>query len=93
MPESQYYVFYILEYPLRRCSMCGAFFAIPTAGLGFFFSAWLTMVFWGTIAPDFNIETIGYTKAMLITIAIWLVVAPLAAAVGKGKKGKFPGPF
>ncbi len=61
--------------------MCGAFLAIPTAGLGFFFSAFLTMIFWGIIAPDFGLETISYTKAMLITIAIWLVLAPLAGAV------------
>ena len=64
------------------------FFAIPTAGVGFFLSAWLTMIFWGIIAPDFGLDTIGYPKAMLITIAVWLVVAPLAAAVTrKGKKG------
>ncbi len=61
--------------------MCKAFMAIPTAGLGFFFSAFLTMIFWGIIAPDFGLETISYTRAMLITIALWLVVAPLAGAV------------
>ena len=61
--------------------MCGSFLAIPTAGLGFFFSAFLTMIFWGIIAPDFGLETISYTKAMLITIALWLVIAPLAGAV------------
>lgn len=54
--------------------------AIPAAGLGFFFSAWITMIFWGIIAPDFGIATISYVQAMLVTIAIWLVVAPLAAA-------------
>ena len=59
------------------------FFAIPTAGAVFFFSAWLTMIFWGIIAPEFDIKTIDYPMAMLITIAIWLVVAPLAAAVAK----------
>ena len=59
------------------------FFAIPAAGVIFFFSAWLTMIFWGIIAPDFDMKTIDYPMAMLITIAIWLVVAPLAAAVAK----------
>ena len=57
------------------------FFAIPAAGLGFFFCAWLTMIFWGIIAPDFGVKTIGYPMAMLMTIALWLIVAPLAAAV------------
>jgi hypothetical protein len=59
------------------------FFSIPAAAGGFFFSSWLLMIFWGIIAPDFNVETIGYKMAMLITIAIWLVVAPLAAAISK----------
>ena len=63
------------------------FAAIPAAGAGFFLSAWLTMIFWGIIAPDFGIKTIGYPTAMLITIALWLVVAPLAgAAAGHRKK-------
>jgi fucose permease len=56
------------------------YFAIPTAAVGFFISSWLTMVFWGIIAPDFDIKTIGYPMAMLLTIALWLVVAPLAAS-------------
>ena len=62
-----------------------AFFAIPTAGGGFFFSAWLTMIFWGIIAPDLGLATLGYIKSMLVTIAMWLAVAPLAGAVA-GKK-------
>ncbi len=55
--------------------------AIP----GFFLSSLFTMLLWGAIAPDFGIETISYTKAMLITISLWVVVAPLAAAAGRGK--------
>ena len=59
------------------------YFSIPAAAGGFFFSSWITMIFWGIIAPDFNVETIGYKMAMLITIAVWLVVAPLVAAISK----------
>jgi len=62
------------------------FFAIRTAVAGFFLSSFITMIFWGIIAPDFNVKTIGYTMAMLITIAVWLIIAPLAAAIAK--KGK-----
>jgi len=62
------------------------FFAIPTAVAGFFLSAFITMIFWGIIAPNFGVETIGYTMAMLITIAVWLVIAPLAAAISKRSK-------
>ncbi len=40
------------------------FFAIPAAGLGFFFSAWLTMIFWGIVAPDIGVAKISYTTAM-----------------------------
>lgn len=65
------------------------FCAIPAAGGGFFLSAWLTMIFWGIIAPDFGAETIGYPMAMLITIAVWLVVAPLIAAATRVVKGKW----
>jgi hypothetical protein len=63
------------------------FFAIPTAVAGFFLSSFITMIFWGIIAPDFNVKTIGYTMAMLITIGVWLIIAPLAAAIAK--KGKW----
>jgi len=63
-----------------------AFFAIPTAGGGFFFSAWLTMIFWGIIAPDLGLATLGYIKSMLVTIAMWLAVAPLAGAVASKRK-------
>jgi hypothetical protein len=59
------------------------YFSIPAATGGFFFSAFLLMIFWGIIAPDFGIDTIGYKIAMLMTIALWLVVAPLAAAVAR----------
>ena len=60
--------------------------AIPAAGLGFFFSSWMTMIFWGIIAPDFGVETIGYVQAMLVAIAIWIIVAPLAAASARRTK-------
>lgn len=59
------------------------YFSIPAAAGGFFFSSFLLMIFWGIIAPDFGVKTIGYTMAMLITIAIWLVIAPLSAAISK----------
>ena len=66
----------------------GYIFAIPTAGVGFFFSAWLAMIFWGIVAPDLEIPTISYPKAMLITIALWLVVGPVVAAISKKQKGR-----
>jgi len=59
---------------------CSSYFAIPGAGAGFFFSSFLLMIFWGIVAPWFGIHTISYVNSMLVTLAIWLVVAPLAAA-------------
>ena len=62
-----------------------SFFAIMTAIPAFFFCAWIGMMFWGVIAPHFDVKGINYPMAMLMTIALWLIVAPLAAAVRKGK--------
>jgi hypothetical protein len=48
------------------------------------------MIFWGIVAPRLGGPTIGHPMAMLITIAAWLVVAPLAAAaarLGGGRRG------
>lgn len=61
------------------------YFKILAAIPGFFLSAFILMIMWGIIAPDFGIATISYVKAMLITITLWLAVAPLAAA-GKGRR-------
>lgn len=58
------------------------YFRILAAIPGFFLSSLILMLMWGVIAPKFNITTIGYPTAMLITITAWLTVAPLAA-VGK----------
>ncbi|MBI4337489.1 MAG: hypothetical protein HY683_06645 [Chloroflexi bacterium] len=59
------------------------FFAIPSAGGGFFFAAWLTMLFWGIAAPRLGLRTISYVQAMLVTIGLWLVVAPLFWAMAR----------
>ena len=63
------------------------YFAILAAIPGFFLSAFIFMLLWGVIAPDFGIAKIDYVMAMLITITLWLAVAPLAAAAGRrGRK-------
>ena len=64
-----------------------SYFAILAAIPGFFLSSFILMLLWGVIAPEFGIETVGYPMAMLITITIWLVVAPLAAVGRKAKGG------
>ncbi|MEW6142047.1 MAG: hypothetical protein AB1597_02675 [Chloroflexota bacterium] len=59
------------------------YFRILAAIPGFFVSSFILMLLWGAISPEFGIATISYVKAMLITITLWLTVAPLAA-VGRG---------
>ena len=61
------------------------FFRILAAIPGFFLSAFFLMLLWGSISPDFGIDSITYVKSMLITITLWLAVAPLAA-VGRGRR-------
>jgi hypothetical protein len=55
------------------------YFRILAAIPGFFLSSFILMLLWGVIAPNLGIATIGYPMAMLITITLWLAVAPLAA--------------
>lgn len=63
------------------------YFSILAAIPGFFVSSLIVMLLWGVIAPNFGGDKIDYVMAMLITITLWLAVAPLAAAAGRrGKK-------
>ena len=62
------------------------YFSILAAIPGFFLSSLIFMALWGVIAPNFGIEKIDYVMAMLITITLWLAVAPLAAAAGRRVK-------
>lgn len=57
------------------------FLAIP----GFFLSSLFVMLLWGVIAPKLALGDINYVTSMLITITLWIAVAPLAAV---GKKAK-----
>jgi len=59
---------------------CLGCFSILGAIPGFFLSSFFLMLFWGIIAPDLEISTIGYPKAMFITFVLWLAVAPLVTA-------------
>ena len=54
------------------------FFRILAAGPLFFVSAWLLMLFAGITASDVGIRPFGYLTAMVVTIGLWLVIAPLA---------------
>ena len=55
------------------------YFRIVAAGPAFFVSAWLLMIFAGIVGTGVGIRPFGYLTSMVVTIALWLVVAPAAA--------------
>ena len=61
------------------------YFRILAAIPGFFISSLILWALWGAIAPKLDVAEISYATSMLITITLWLAVAPLAA-VGRRKK-------
>ena len=65
--------------------MCG-YFTILAAIPGFFLSSFILMLLWDVIAPKLGWVDINYVTAMLVTITLWLAVAPLAAAAGRRRK-------
>ena len=61
----------------------GAFFRLIAAGPLFFVSAWLLMLFAGIVAADVGIRPFGYVTSMVVTIGLWLTLAPAIGAVGR----------
>ena len=70
-----------------------SFFKLPAAGALFFVSAWLLMLFAGVVSEDVGVRPFGYLTSMVVTIALWLVVAPAAfgADNGQGQGYVIPG--
>ena len=63
------------------------YFSILAAIPGFFLSSLFFMLLWDVVAPKLGLGDINYVTSMLITITLWIAVAPLAAAAGRrGKK-------
>jgi hypothetical protein len=50
----------------------------------FFVSAWLLMIFAGIAGADVGIRPFGYVTSMVVTIGLWLTLAPAIGAVGRG---------
>ena len=61
----------------------GAFFRLIAAGPLFFVSAWLLMIFAGIVAVDVGIHPFGYVTSMVVTIGLWLTLAPAIGAVSR----------
>ncbi len=64
---------------------CLSVVMIPLGAATFFFSSWIVMVFWGIVADDVGVRTISYKGAMVVTIGLWLALAPLIASMAKGR--------
>jgi hypothetical protein len=66
----------------------GDYFGIITAGPTFFVSAWLLMLFAGVTSSDIGIRPFGYVTSMVVTIALWLTLAPAIGAISRIRKKK-----
>ena len=62
------------------------YFTVLAAIPGFFLSSFFFMLLWRVIAPKIGLFDINYHLAMLITITLWIAVAPLAAAASRKRK-------
>ncbi len=60
-----------------------AFFKLMAAGPMFFVSAWLLMIFAGIVSKDAGIAPFGYVTSMVVTIGLWLTLAPAIGAVAQ----------
>jgi hypothetical protein len=59
------------------------YFRIVAAGPAFFISAWLLMIFAGITGTDIGVRPFGYLTSMVVTIGLWLTLAPAAGAVAR----------
>ncbi len=61
----------------------GDFFQLVAAGPFFFVSAWVLMIFAGVAGSDIGIRPFGYVTSMVVTIGLWLTLAPAAGAIAR----------
>ncbi|HUZ23202.1 MAG TPA: hypothetical protein VMV07_05495 [Streptosporangiaceae bacterium] len=59
------------------------FFGVIAAGPAFFVSSWLLMIFAGIAATDVGVRPFGYVTSMVVTIGLWLTLAPAAGAIAR----------
>lgn len=61
------------------------YFSLPAAGAGFFVSAWVLMIFAGIVSQQVGIKPFSYVTSMVLTIGLWLVMAPAAGAISSSR--------
>jgi hypothetical protein len=59
---------------------------LMSAGPMFFVSSWIMMIFVGIVHRDVGIRPFGYVTSMIVTIGLWLVVAPAIEAMARGRR-------
>ena len=61
-------------------------FKLMSAGPMFFVSSWILMLFAGTVHRDVGIRPFGYETSMIVTIGLWLVIAPAVEALSRSSR-------
>ena len=59
------------------------FFQIIAAGPFFFVSSWVLMIFAGIVGTDIGVRPFGYITSMVVTIGLWLTLAPAVGAIAR----------
>jgi hypothetical protein len=62
------------------------FLGVLAAGPLFFVSSWLLMIFAGIVASDAGIRPFGYITSMVVTIGLWLTMAPAIGAIARTRR-------
>jgi hypothetical protein len=66
----------------------GDFFQVIAAGPFFFVSSWLLMIFAGIVGTDIGVRPFGYVTSMVVTIGLWLTLAPAIGAIARTVRKK-----
>lgn len=66
----------------------GDFFQVIAAGPFFFVSSWVLMIFAGIVGTDIGVRPFGYVTSMVVTIGLWLTLAPAVGAIARTVKKK-----
>ncbi len=60
-----------------------SFVKLLTAGPLFFVSSWILMIFAGVVYHDVGIHPFGFLTSMVVTVGLWLTVAPAIGAIAR----------
>jgi hypothetical protein len=64
------------------------FFKVVFAGPAFFVSSWVLMLFAGIEARNVGIRPFGYITSMVVTIGLWLCVAPAIGTIARATRSR-----